>query len=76
MRMRMANFSAGPVPLALQGLTQVEEMLALISPVMPIMSVYQLPHGHFGYGAHVINLLASLISSLSCHPSSLDLAKY
>ena len=32
------NMDPGSVPPALQGLTQVEEML--ISPVMPIMSVY------------------------------------
>ena len=37
-----------------QGLTQVEEML--ISAVLPIMSVYQLPHGQYTYGRHVINL--------------------
>ena len=48
------NMDPGSVPLALQGLTQVEEML--ISPVMPIMSVYQLPLGQYGYSGHVINL--------------------
>ena len=37
-----------------QGLTQVEEML--ISVVLPIMSLYQLPHGQFAYNGHVINL--------------------
>ena len=48
----------GPVVLAvppeLQGLSQVEEML--ISAVMPIMTVYRLPHGQLGYNGHVVNL--------------------
>ena len=48
------NMDPAPVPPALQGLTQVEEML--ISPVMTIMSVYRLPQGQFGYSGHVINL--------------------
>ncbi len=38
----------------LQGLSQVDEML--ISLVIPIMSVYRLPHGQYGYKGHVINL--------------------
>ena len=33
--------------LSVQGLTQVEEML--ISAVMPIMSLYKLPHGQYDY---------------------------
>ena len=48
----------------------------LISPVMPMMSVYQLPHGQLGYGGHLINLpqdVASFISSLPRHPCNLDL---
>ena len=40
------NMDPGSVPLAVQGLTQVEEML--ISPVT-IMSVYQAPLGQYGY---------------------------
>ena len=63
----------GPVPPELQGLTQVEEML--ISPVMPIMSVYRLPHGQLSYSGHVINLpqdVASFVSSLPRDPSQLD----
>ena len=44
----------GPVPPELQGLSQVEEML--ISAVMPIMTVYRLPHGQLGYNGHVVNL--------------------
>lgn len=37
------DMDPGPLPPCLQGLSQVEEML--ISPVMPIMSVYRLPLG-------------------------------
>ena len=37
-----------------QGLSQVEEML--ISAVIPIMSIYGLPHGQYGYQGHVVNL--------------------
>ena len=42
------------VLLIAQGLTQVEEML--ISAVLPIMSLYKLPHGQYAYSGHVINL--------------------
>ena len=48
----------------------IEEML--ISPVMPIMSVYQLPLGQYGYSMHVINLpqdVASFVCSLPRVPS-------
>ena len=44
----------------LQGLTQVEEML--VSAVMPIMSIYRLPHGQYGYTGHVINLPQDVMS--------------
>ena len=47
----------------------------LISPVMPIMSVYQLPLGQYGYSGHVINLpqdVASFVRSLPRMPSQLD----
>jgi len=63
----------GSVPPTLQGLTQVEEML--ISPVMPIMSVYRLPLGQYGYSGHVVNLpqdVASFVHSLPRTPSQLD----
>ena len=56
----------------LQGLTQVEEML---SAVLPIMSLYRLPHGQYGYSGHVINLpqdVASFANSLPRLPSELD----
>lgn len=58
---------------SLQGLTQVEEML--ISAVMPIMSIYRLPHGQYSYSGHVINLpqnIASFATSLPRLPSDLD----
>ena len=57
----------------LQVLTQVEEML--ISAIMPIMSIYRLPHGQYGYSGHVINLpqdVASFATSLPRLPSELD----
>ena len=58
---------------SMQGLTQVEEML--VSAVMPIMSIYRLPHGQYGYSGHVVNLpqdVASFVSSLPRLPSELD----
>ena len=57
----------------MQGLTQVEEML--ISAVMPIMSVYRLPQGQYGYSGHVVNLpqdVTSFVQSLPRLPSNLD----
>ena len=57
----------------LQGVTQVEEML--ISAVMPIMSVYRLPQGQYGYSGHVVNLpqdVASFAQGLPRLPSELD----
>ena len=48
----------------------------LISAVMPIMSIYRLPHGQYGYTGHVINLpqdVLTFASSLSRIPSELDL---
>lgn len=58
---------------SLQGLTQVEEML--ISIVLPILSVYRLLHGQYGYSGHVINLpqdTASFVNSLPRLPAELD----
>jgi hypothetical protein len=51
----------------------VEEML--ISAVLPIMTLYRLPHGQYGYSGHVINLpqdVASFANSLPRLPSDLD----
>ena len=47
----------------------------LISAVMPIMSVYRLPLGQYGYSGHVVNLpqdVASFVQSLPRLPSDLD----
>ena len=47
----------------------------LISAVLPIMSLYHLPHGQYGYSGHVINLpqdIASFATSLPQLPSELD----
>ena len=44
----------GPVPIELQGLTQIEEML--IARALPIMRVYIKPGGIRGYSGHCINL--------------------
>jgi len=55
-------------------LTQIEEML--ISPVIPMISIYRLPHGQYGYSGHVINLpqdVSGFVNSLPRHPSELDI---
>ena len=47
----------------------------LISAVMPIMSVYRLPQGQYGYSGHIVNLpqdVASFSQSLPRLPSQLD----
>ena len=47
----------------------------LISAVLPIMTLYRLPHGQYGYSGHVINLpqdVASFANSLPRLPSELD----
>ena len=57
-----------------QGLSQVEEML--ISAVIPIMSIYRLPHGQYGYQGHVINLpqdITTFATSLPRLPKELDI---
>ena len=62
------------LPHTIQGLTQVEEMP--ISRVLPIMSIYWLPHGQYGYRGHVLNFpqdVASLATSLPPRlPSQFD----
>jgi hypothetical protein len=63
----------GPVPSQLQNLSQVEEML--ISRILPIMSIYRLPHGQYGYSGHVLNLpqdVSSFVNSLPRSPTNLD----
>ena len=47
----------------------------LISAVLPIMTLYRLPHGQYGYSGHVINLpqdVESFANTLPCLPSDLD----
>ncbi len=47
----------------------------LISAVLPIMTLYHLPHGQYGYSGHVVNLpqdVGSFASSLPRHPADLD----
>ena len=58
----------------MQGLTQVEEML--ISAVIPLMSVYRLPHGQYGYKGDIINLpqdIKSFCTSLPRLPKNVDI---
>ena len=48
----------------------------LISPIIPMMSVYRLPHGQYGYSGHVVNLpqdVASFVNTLPRQPTSLDI---
>ena len=50
----------------------------MISAVLPIMSLYKLPHGQYAYTGHVINLpqdVASFANSLPRLPSELDVEK-
>ena len=47
----------------------------LILRVLPIMSVYYLPHGQCGYSGHILNLpqdVTSFIDSLPKCPATLD----
>ena len=43
----------------------------LISAILPTMTLYQLPHGQYGYRGHVINLLQDIASI----PADLDVGK-
>lgn len=48
----------------------------LISPVIPMISIYRLPHGQYGYNGHVINLpqhVSGFVNSLPRHSSELDI---
>ncbi len=58
----------------IQDLTYIEEML--ISAVMPLMSIFYLPHGQYRYKGHVINLpqdITTFATSLPRRPSDLDI---
>lgn len=55
-------------------MSQAEEML--ISKVLPIMSIYRLPHGQYGYGGHILNLpqdVTSFINNLPRSVATLDI---
>ena len=47
----------------------------LISQVLPVMSIYRLPHGQYAYSGHILNLpqdVNSFVKNLPCSPSDLD----
>ena len=47
----------------------------LISRVLPIMSIYRLPHGQYAYGDHFINLpqdINTFVNTLPRSPSTID----
>lgn len=47
----------------------------LISPILPIMTLYRLPHGQYSYSGHIINLpqdVSSFANSLPRLPNQLD----
>ena len=44
----------------------------LISAVLPIMTLYRLPHGQYGYVINLPQHVASFANSLPCLPSDLD----
>ena len=68
------DMDPGILPPELQGLSQIEEVL--ISAIVPMMSVYKLPHGQYGgYSGHVLNLpqnVSSFAKQLPRLPSELD----
>src|SRR6266496_1225193 len=68
------NMDPGDVPEELKGLTETEEML--IARVFPVVSVYYLRGGQYGYRGNVINFpqdVQEFITRLPRHPSSLDM---
>lgn len=47
----------------------------LIAKVLPVMCIYRLPHGQYGYGGHILNLpqdVTSFVNNLPRSPTSLD----
>ena len=47
----------------------------LISRVLPIMSVYRLPHGQYGYSGHILNVpqdVTLFLNHLPRQPATLD----
>ena len=54
-------------------MSQVEDML--ISRVLPVMSIYHLPHGQYGYSGHILNLpqdVTTFVNTLPRCPADLD----
>ena len=48
----------------------------LVSAIMPVMSIYRLPYGHYGYSGHVINFpqdVKSFATRLPRLPSEIDI---
>ena len=60
----------GDVPICLQGLTQVEEML--IARACPIMCIYRKHGGQRGYKGHVVNLPQNIQGFLDTLPSNVN----
>ena len=61
------------IPIELQGLTQIEEIL--IARALPIMRVYIKPGGQRGYSGHCINLpqnITDLALTLTRYPKDLS----
>ena len=59
---------------SLQGLTQAEEML--VSAVLPVMPIYKLPNGQYGYSGHIINFpqdVKSFATTLPRLPSEVQI---
>ena len=68
------NMHPCAVPPELQDLSQTEQML--ISPIMPMMTIYRLPHGQLGYSGHVISLphdVSNFVKSLPRSPSEMNI---
>ena len=43
----------------------------LVSKVLPIMSIYHLPHSQYGYGGHILNLPQD-VTFINNLPTTLD----
>ena len=64
------DMNPGSVPLCLQNLSQVEEML--ISRACPIMTIYRKHGGQRGYKGHVVNLPQNIQGFLDSLPSNVS----
>ena len=67
------NMDPDEVPVELQGLTNIEEML--IAQIFPIVSVYYLRGGQYAYHSNIINFsqdVLEFVIRLPRNPSSLD----